>query len=307
MDSRERAVTQRIPWGVWLSAGIIVLMTLVALFAPFISPYDPRRMEIGQSNFPPAWYNTPTRVGNADHLLGTDRLGRDILSHVIYGTRAAMLLTLMAIPLATSIGVFVGVLAGIGNKTVKTIFLGTTDILSAVPSFMFAVIIIFIVRTTPTGEVLGGLITLTLAFGLVSWVGLARLIYASVLKIKQMEFMEASHSLGAGPVHQVFVHILPHVSHLIIVWIVNTIPALILLEALMGYIGIQILLGTEGNNFQDLSWGGLILMGRSQLNFNPFILLVPTICILAISMSFSILGGYLSERTNPQLKSNQIV
>lgn len=307
MDSSEKAIRHRTPLGAWLSVGVILLMTLVGLFAPVLSPDDPRRIAIGQSNFPPAWYNTPTQVGHADHLLGTDRLGRDILSHVIYGARAAMLLTVMAIPLAASIGTLVGVLAGIGNKTAKRLFLGTTDILSAVPSFMFAVIIIYIVRVTPVGEVLGGLITLTLAFGLINWVSLARLIYPSILKVEQMEFMEAARSLGAGPVHQVFVHILPHISHLIIVWIVNNIPALILLEALMGYIGIPILQGTERSNFQDVSWGGLILMGRTRLNFNPFILLVPTICILIISMSFSILGEYLSERTNPQLESNQIV
>jgi ABC-type dipeptide/oligopeptide/nickel transport system permease subunit len=169
------------------------------------------------------------------------------------------------------------------------------------------VIIIFILRATPTGEIFGGLITLTLAFALVNWVTLARLVYTSVLKIRQQEFMEAARSLGADTPHQIFKHILPHVSHLIIVWVVNNIPAVILLEALMGYIGIQILQRTDGTTFQDLSWGGLIFMGRSNLKLNPFMLLVPTLCILAISISFSIVGEYLSERANPQRESSQIV
>lgn len=292
---------------VWLSIFIIVLMMLVALFASVISPYDPMRMEIGQSNYPPAWYNGPGRVGHADHLLGTDRFGRDIFSHLLHGARAAMFLALIAIPLTALVGVLVGVIAGLGNKTVEAIFLRLTDIVSSLPSFMFAVIIIFIVRATPTGEIFGGLITLTLAFALVSWVNLARLIYTSVLKIKQQEFMEAARSLGAGKLHQVFKHILPHVSHLVIVWVVSNVPAVILLEALMGYIGIQILQRTDGSSFQDLSWGGLIFMGRSNLKLNPFMLLIPTICILAISMSFSIVGEYLRERTNPQFESSQIV
>ena len=102
---------------------------------------------------------------------------------------------------------------------------------------------------------------------------------------------------------QIFKHILPHISHLIIVWVVNNIPAVILLEALFGYIGIEILQVTDGSSFQDLSWGGLIFMGRQQLNRNPFILLVPTLCILVISMSFAFLGEYLNERMNPKLKS----
>ncbi|MGZ9234771.1 MAG: ABC transporter permease [Anaerolineales bacterium] len=307
METQPAEKKDRVHWGVWLSTLIIVLMTLAALFASVISPYDPMRMEIGQSNYPPAWYNTPGRVGHADHLLGTDQFGRDIFSHLLHGARAAMFLALIAIPLTALIGVLVGVIAGLGNKATEAIFLRLTDIVSSVPSFMFAVIIIFILRATPTGEISGGLITLTLAFALVSWVNLAKLIYISVLRIRQQEFMEAARSLGAGRLHQVFKHILPHVSHLVIVWVVSNIPAVILLEALMGYIGIQILQRTDGSSFQDLSWGGLIFMGRSNLRLNPFMLLVPTICILAISMSFSIVGEYLRERTNPQLMSNQIV
>lgn len=307
MESPLAEKKSSIHWGVWLSISIIVMMTLVALFASVISPHDPMQMEISQSNYPPAWYNSPGRVGHADHLLGTDRFGRDIFSHLLHGARAAMFLALIAIPLTALIGVLVGVTAGLGNKTTETIFLRLTDIVSSLPSFMFAVIIIFIVRATPTGEIFGGLITLTLAFVLVSWVNLARLIYTSVLKIKQQEFMETARSLGAGKLHQVFKHILPHVSHLVIVWVVSNIPAVILLEALMGYIGIQILQRTDGSSFQDISWGGLIFMGRSNLKLNPFMLLIPTVCILAISMSFSILGEYLREQTNPQLESGQIV
>src|SRR5215212_2312156 len=307
MDPQVLNRKKQLPWTVWLSVGIIVLMSLVALFASVISPYDPTRMQIGQSNYPPAWYHTARGDGHAEHLLGTDIYGRDIFSHVLHGTRAAMFLALIAIPLTALIGTFVGVLAGLGNKTTEAIFLRLIDIVSAAPSFMFAVIIIFILRATPTGEIFGGLITLTLAFALASWVNLARLVYTSTLRIKQQEFMGAARSLGAGLLHQIFKHILPHVSHLIIAWVVSNVPAVILLEALMGYIGIQILQRTDGTSFQDLSWGGLIFMGRSHLKTNPFMLLIPTLCILAISMSFSILGEYLSERTNPQLELSQII
>ena len=307
MDARAEIGTRSSRRGLWLSILTILLMSLLALFAPAIAPYDPMQMRIGLSNYPPVWYDTPPKAGLPEYLLGTDLFGRDILSHVILGARAAMFLTLIAIPLAVLLGVVMGVMAGMGNKPIEAIFLRLTDIVNSVPSFMFAVIIVFIIRPTPTGRIFGGLITLTLAFALVNWVGLARLIYTSVLKIKQQEFMEASRSLGAGKLHQIFKHVLPHISHLIIVWIVNNIPTVILFEALLGYIGIQILQVTDGSSFQDLSWGGLIFTGRSQLNRNPFILLVPTLCILAISMSFSILGEYLNERMNPQLKSDKII
>ena len=307
MDTQQEFHPKHSRRGVWLSAFVVLLMTLAALFAPIVSPYDPKEMRVGLSSYPPAWYDTITKDGLPDHFLGTDMFGRDILSRAIHGARAAMFLVLIAIPLAVLIGVVVGVAAGMGNQAIETIFLRLTDVVSAVPSFMFAVIIVLIFRATPTGKIYGGLITLTLAFALVSWVSLARLIYTAVLQVKRLEFMEASRSLGAGTGHQIFKHILPHVSHLIVVWIVNNIPAVILLEALFGYIGIQILQVTDGSSFQDLSWGGLIFSGRTQLNWNPFMLLVPTLCILALSMSFSILGEYLNERLNPQLESSQIV
>ena len=293
--------------GVWLSFTTIVLMTLLAILAPVIAPYDPTQLQIGLSYYPPAWYNTPPKIGQPDHLLGTDFFGRDILSHLIHGTRAAMFLALIAMPLSVLLGVGVGLIAALGNPSVKSFFLWLTDVVSSVPSFMLVVILVFILRGTPTGQVFGGLLTLTFAFALVNWVGLARLVYSSVLRIKQQEFMEAARSLGANTARQIVKHILPHISHLISVWVINNIPAIILMEALLGYIGIQILQVSDGTSFQDLSWGGLVLAGRSQLNRNPFILLAPTLCILAISMSFALLGEYLNERMNPQLESSDII
>ena len=307
MELKPTSTPKRSHWGVWLSIAAILLMILVALFAQVIAPYHPTKMQIGQSNWPPIWYDSPLNSGQSDHILGTDRYGRDVYSHVIYGARAAIFLVLIAIPLAALIGVLVGVTAGLGNQLVETIFLRLTDMASSVPAFMFTVIIILILRPTPTGMVFGGLITMTLAFALVNWVGLARLLYTSILKIKHQEFMEASKSLGADTTHQIFKHILPHLSHLIVVWVVNNVPAVILLEALLGYIGVQILQVSDGTSFQDLSWGGLIFVGRSQLSRNPFILLVPTLCIRILAMSFSILGEYLNEKLNPQLESNEII
>lgn len=306
MQSKSGTGTRHIRWEVWASITVIVLMSLLGVFAPDLAPHDPTQMQVGLSNYPPAWYDSPSRPGQPDHLLGTDLLGRDIFSHVIYGARAAMFLVLSAIPLSVLIGGLVGVIAGLGNRYIETIFLLLSDIVSSVPSFMFAVILVLILRATPTGLLYGGLITLMLAFALVNWVSLGRLLYTSVLSIRSLAFMEAARSLGATPLHQTFRHILPHLSHLIIVWIVSNIPAVILLEALLGYVGIQILPVTDGSSFQDLSWGGLVMTGRTQLIRNPFILLTPALCILAISISFATLGEYLNERLNPQFDASQL-
>jgi len=307
MFTQMESTHHHITGGVVLSIVVILAITLLAMFAPKIAPYDPKQMQAGLSNYPPAWYENTIKPGRVDHLLGTDIYGRDILSRAIHGARSAMFLVILAIPMAILIGTIVGILAGMGNKFVADLFQRISDVASSVPSFMFAVIIVFILRSTPTGRIYGGLITLTLAFALVNWVSLARLIYTSVITIKHQEFMEASRSLGAGAWHQIFKHILPHVSHLIITWAVINIPAVILLEALFGYIGVDILRVTDGSSFQDISWGGLILSGRTMWNYNPYILLLPTLCILVISMSFATLGEYLNERMNPKLKSNQII
>ena len=304
MMGRKR---NRIRLGVWISIITITVMTLLAIFAPIVAPYDPTQMRVGVLNYPPAWYISSIRSGSPEFLLGTDMFGRDILSHLIHGTRAAMFLVLTAIPITVILGTAIGLAAGLGTPFLESIFLRFTDVISSVPSIMFAVILVFILRDTTAGALYGGLITMTLAFALVNWVSLARLLHASVKSLQQHEFMEASRSLGANAPHQIFKHILPHVSHLIIVWVVNNIPALILLEALLGYIGVQILQVADGSSFQDLSWGGLILIGRTQINRNPFLLFAPTFFILIISMSFSVLGEYLNEWLNPRLDSNQIL
>jgi len=285
---------------------VIITLILIAIFAPVFAPYDPTVMRIKVLNLPPAWYENPVKSGKPEFILGTDMFGRDILSHLVYGARAALFLVLVAMPLTALIGIVIGIGAGMGNRFVETIFLRLTDVISSIPAIMFAVILVFLLRASRAGLIFNGLITVTLAFALVNWVGLARLLYTSVITIKRQEFMEASRSLGAGTLHQIFKHVLPHLSHLITVWVVNNIPAVILLEAVLGYIGVQILQVNDGSSFQDLSWGGLILTGRTQLNRNPFMLLAPTLCILAISVSFSKLGEYLNERLNPALETNQI-
>lgn len=295
------------PWGVWLSLLVILLLGLTGLFAPFIAPYDPTQMQIGRSHLPPAWYDNPGKPGRPEHLLGTDLYGRDIFSHVIHGARAGMFLVLTAMPLAVLIGLVVGIAAGFGQRWLEPALLRLMDVMSAVPAFMFAVILILILRATPTGTVLGGLITVTLAFALINWVSLAKLVHVSVLQLRSQVFMEAARSLGAGTWHQTVRHVLPHLLNLILVWVINNIPAVILLEALMGYVGIQILQVNDGTGFQDLSWGGLILLGRTQINRNPFILFAPTLCVLLISMSFATLGEYLQERLHTRRNDTSLL
>ncbi len=281
---------------VWFSLAVMAFMTLVAVLAPWISPHDPYKWEITRSNLPPMWVKNTVNSGTAEFPLGTDRYGRDILSRLIYGTRTAMFLALTAVSLAALVGTLIGLVAGyLGGQTDQT-FMFLTDMIQSLPGIMFVVMIILIFRSITPPTWAAGLITLVIAFALVSWVSLARLVRINVLLIKPQLFVEAAISVGASPWRIIRRHIYPNLRHVILVWIINTIPAVILLEAVLGYIGVGVTSAIDGSEFTAVSWGGMFFAGRSMMSSNPWMLVVPSLSILLISMSFILLADYLNER-----------
>jgi ABC-type dipeptide/oligopeptide/nickel transport system permease subunit len=282
---------------VWFSLIVMLTLGLVAALTPWIAPHDPYRMDPAQSYLPPMWVKLPNNTGDPQFPLGTDRYGRDILSRLIYGTRTAIGLALIAVPLAALIGTVVGILAGYAGGWSETFLMRLTDVINSLPGIMFLVITVLILRDlfAPTWQ--NGMITLIIGFAVVAWVSLARLVRGSVLQLKGQAFIEAARSLGASPWHIISKHLVPNVLHLILVWIIINIPAVILLEAVLGYIGVGVTSSVDGGEFNVVSWGGLFFSGRSALSRNPFILLIPSICIMLISMSFFLLGDYLNEVT----------
>jgi len=145
-----------------------------------------------------------------------------------------------------------------------------------------------------------GLIALVVGFAAVSWVGLARLIRANILQIRSQLFVEAAVSIGASPRRILARHLLPNVLHVILVWMINSIPAVILLEALLGYIGVGVTGAVDGGEFTVVSWGGMFFAGRSAMNRNPLMLIIPSLCILLISMSFILLADFLNGITRQE-------
>ena len=162
------------------------------------------------------------------------------------------------------------------------------------------VIIVLIFRSMLTPTWFHGLITLVIGFAAVGWVSLARLVRIQVLQIKTQPFMESAVSLGASPSYVITHHLLPNVLPVIMVWIINTIPAVILLEAVLGYIGVGVTSATDGGQFTVVSWGGLFFSGRSAWSRNPMMLVIPSGCLLLISMSFILLGDFLANITRQE-------
>lgn len=282
---------------------LLVLLTFVflAIFAPRIAPADPTKMHPGQGYLKPAWLRPADSPDG--FWLGTDRWGRDVFSRLIYGSRASIFLALTAAPLAALLGVLVGVLAGYTGGWLETLLMRFSDIFSAFPAILFSVLMVLILRDQPLGQVMSGLMTLTVAFAAIAWVSLARLLRAVVLEIKQRLFVEAARALGATDWQILRQHILPHILGLVTAWVVNAVPQVILLEAGLGYLGVEIIRATDGNEFSVTSWGGLFFEGRKLLLANPFILLAPTLCVLLISLSFSLLAEALNQRSQREQNS----
>lgn len=276
---------------------------MVAVFAPRLAPHDPYRwsLEGGQSNLPPAWVNNPYKPGEAEFPLGTDAYGRDVLSRLIFGTRTAFFLAITAVPLAALIGTLLGIIAGYAGGRVDKGIMLFSDILQSLPGIMFAVIIILIFRAYLAPTWLNGLITLAVGFAAVSWVGLARLVRVGVLALKSQLFVEAAASLGASRWEILTRHLLPNVLYLILVWIVNNLPAVILLEAVLGYIGVGVTGAVDGGEFTVVSWGGMFYAGRTAMSRNPFMLIIPSLCILLMSVSFILLANFLNESTRREI------
>jgi ABC-type dipeptide/oligopeptide/nickel transport system permease subunit len=273
---------------------VLLFFALTAILAPVLAPRDPIRGFPGKQNLQPAWRRESGSVEG--YLLGSDRFGRDVFSRLVYGARAAMFLALTAVPLAALIGVLVGVTAGYAGGWVEVLILRAADVFNGFPIILFTVLVVMILRDQPMGLALNGLVTLTIAFAAINWVSLARVLHPVVLNLKTHEFIEAAHALGASSWQIIGRHVLPNLSGLVAVWVVNAIPTVILMEAGLGYLGVELLRVPEGYEFQVTSWGGLFYEGRALVTRNPYVLLAPTVCVFLISFSFTLLAKYLEGR-----------
>ncbi|MFM8319983.1 MAG: ABC transporter permease [Chloroflexota bacterium] len=282
---------------------VIGLFLAAALFAPWLAPFDPHQLGWGSDNLPPAWVQNGLKAGQPAHLLGTDTVGRDILSRLIYGARTALFVALLAAPLAAGLGVLVGTPAGYFGGRVDQLLMRLTDVFSAFPSVMFSVLLVFIFRDTPFGNWQEGRITLVLAFALIAWAPLARLVRGAVLIVRQQLYVEAARSVGVPDGRVLLRHVLPNISSLVIVWMTGAIPRVVILEALLGYIGIRLTAqGGEGAEFYVTSWGGMFYNGRVALNSTPVLLIAPSLCVVLIAVAFTLLGDRLRDALDPRLR-----
>jgi ABC-type dipeptide/oligopeptide/nickel transport system permease subunit len=293
-----------------ISLFIIIAFVVVAILAPLLAPQDPWKLGF-KRNLPPAWVQQGTRPGQAEYLLGTDTLGRDVASRLIYGARTALFVALLAAPLAALFGTLIGLVAGYAGGWAESLLMRGTDIFNAFPAIMFTIAVVLFLRDSPLNKPLNGVLVLVIAFVLIGWVSLARIVRGAVLTQKQELYVEAARQLGLSQRRILFRHILPNCLALIIVWLMAAISRVIILEAFLGYVGVEVsgamrglqYVEMSGLEFAATSWGGLFFEGRALIHSNPIVLLAPSVCVILVAVSFTLLGDRLRDALDPRLRS----
>ena len=285
---------------------VIILFVLTAIFASVVAPRDPTELNSGKRFLPPVFLGTfQGKEPDPRFLLGTDSLGRDVLSRVIYGARVSLAVGLLPTIIILLIGGVIGIVSGYIGGRVDNLLMRFTDIFYAFPDLLFFIIIILAFKDSPLGNWLSGLFLLFVAFAVTNWVGIARLVRGSVLQLKEKEFVEAARAIGASDLRIMFKHILPNALGPIIVWTAFSIPRLIITEAILGYLGLGLKPATDPSSFFISSWGSLLLDGQSGINSQPWLLLSPALCVALVVLAFTFLGDGLRDALDPRLRGTQ--
>lgn len=256
---------------------LLVIMVFCAVFAPALAPYDPYASDLPNSLKPPS----------AAHLLGTDELGRDILSRILYGARISLLVGVEAVTLALIFGVILGAVAGFYGGKADTVIMGIMDIMLSFPSILLAIAFM---------TVLGrGLDKAVIAIGIVSIPHYARIVRGSVLSVKENVYVMAARAIGNRDRRLIFVHILPNVLAPIIVRATIGVSVAILEAAALGFLGLGVQPPTA-------EWGTMLGSGRQTIFNAPHIVTFPGVAITITVMAFNLLGDGLRDVLDPRLK-----
>ena len=277
-----------------IGLAIVIFAGILAIFAPLIAPYDPVIQNTKLNNMDPLF--TGTQYTNPRYLLGSDELGRDILSRLIWSARVSMVVGFIPTALTFAIGLSLGMLAGFYGGWVDNLLMRFTDIVYAFPDLLFLIIIMAALRNTALGEVLGGLMLMFLALAIVSWVGLARLIRGQVLSLKEKEFVEAARAIGV-PTRRIMIrHLFPNALAPVIVSLAFSIPGYMLAEATLSFLGIGIKPPTP-------TWGVMINEGFIVFAQSPWPVMLPAVCISVVMLAFTFLGDGLRDALDPRMKT----
>ncbi len=262
--------------------GLVIILGLVltAILAPFIAPYDPTQGSLGDRLNPPSWQEG----GSSAHLLGTDKLGRDTLSRLIYGARTSLAVAVVAIVVAGSIGSLLGIAAGYLGGWVDLIVMRIVDVAFAFPTILLAMVLAVVFQAS--------FFNIILVISLVLWAEYARMARGETLKVKEMDFVALAQVAGVSDVKIMLRHILPNVASSLIVLATLQVGIVIIMESSLSFLGVGIPPPTP-------DWGSMIAEGRSYVVSAWWLSVVPGVAIVVTVLSFNLLGDTLTELLNP--------
>jgi len=286
---------------------IIIAFILIAAAAPLIAPHNPLRLNSGKDYLPPVWVERSIagKSGDPTFLLGTDTLGRDVFSRVIYGSRVSVIVGFVPAIIILLLGTLIGMVAGYMGGRTDNLLMRLTDVIYAFPGLLFFIITMVALRDTWIGQMLNGLFLLFISLAIVNWVGVARLVRGQVLSLKQKEFVEAARATGVRTPRLMLKHLLPNTIGVLVVSAAFQIPGLIITEAVLGYLGLGLRPATNPESFFITSWGALLLEGQTAINTQPWMLLAPSICIALVVLAFTFLGDGLRDALDPRMRGVQ--
>jgi len=261
-----------------VGAIIVLILALVAIFAPFLAPKDVDQMDFGNTLSPPSW----------NHLMGTDHFGRDMLSRIIYGTRISFIVGVGAVCLAALLGSTCGLFAGYFGKKTDIVIMRILDIVWAFPPVLLALAFVA-VRGASISAVI-------LAIGLVAIPRYARIVRGTVLSIKEKDYILAARATGIGHLKIIFTQILPNVLAPVIVVASLGIAGAIMMESILSFLGL-------GMQPPASSWGLMISEGQAYLRSFPYYSLFPGLMIMLIVFAFNVFGDGLRDAWDPKLKT----
>jgi len=256
---------------------VILLLIVTAIFAPWLAPHTPYQQNLDQTLLQPS----------KDHPLGTDSLGRDTLSRIIYGSRNSLMVGVIALGIAASIGMTMGMLSGYFGGWIDTLFMRFIDALMCFPMILLALVIAALLGN--------GLRNVMIALGIAMLPGYARLMCAQVLSIKENDYILAARSTGAGSFRTIVGHVLPNCLPPLIVLITMQMGAAILAEAGLSFLGV-------GIEPPAAAWGTMVNDGRTYLLTNPLLSAAPGIAIMLVVFSFNMVGDGLRDALDPRLR-----
>jgi len=259
---------------------LVLLLFVVSFLAPLLSPYDPGAINLKEVLSPPS----------KDHLLGTDQLGRDVLSRMIWGSRISLKVGFVATGIAILIGTLLGALSGYYRGIIDSLIMRLVDIMLCFPTFFLILAVIAFLEPS--------IWNIMIIIGLTGWMGITRLVRADFITLREREFVQAARVIGAGDSRIIFIHMLPNAMASILVAATLGIAGAILTESALSFLGIGVQPPTP-------SWGNMLTAGKDNIDIAWWLSLFPGLAILLTVLGFNLLGEGIRDSLDPRLKSGR--